>query len=64
MTKEEKATFDWFSERKNEYMTELAKLRQELIDDTGHEHRDLIEQDIEQCEKMLAIIRRVITDEE
>jgi hypothetical protein len=61
-TKEEKATWDKFRERKADFELELAELRQELIDDPDHEHRKFIEDDIAHTEKMLGIIRRMIPD--
>lgn len=62
MTKEEKATWDMFRQRKADFELELAELRQELIDDPDHEHRGFIEDEIAQDERILNIIRRVIPD--
>lgn len=62
MTKEEKATWDMFRQRKADVELELAELRQELIDDPDHEHRGFIEDEIAQDERILDIIRRVIPD--
>lgn len=62
MTKEEKATWDMFRQRKADFELELAELRQELIDDPDHEHRGFNEDEIAQDERILNIIRRVIPD--
>lgn len=62
MTKEEKATWDMFRQRKADVELELAELRQELIDDPDHEHRGFNEDEIAQDERILNIIRRVIPD--
>jgi hypothetical protein len=61
-TKEEKATWDKFRERKAAFELERAELRQELIDNPDHEHRRFVENEIAHTEKILAIIRRAIPD--
>ena len=62
MTREEKAHWDWMRDRKAEFEEEIAQLRQDLEDERNHPHRTMIEADIAQSEKVLAIIRNVIGD--
>lgn len=59
-TKEEKAEFDMWVARKAEFEDELADLRQELVDDPDHPHREIIEGEIASTEKVLAIIGRAL----
>ena len=62
MTPEEKAQWDWIRERKAEFEADLVELRQDLIDDPQHPHREMIEADIRHDEKILELIRKVVPD--
>lgn len=60
MTKEEKAYLDRVLQRKSEHEKELADLKQMLVDNSDHEHRRFIEDDIRHDEKILELIGQAI----
>ena len=62
MTREEKDGLDKLRKRKADFELQLAELRRELIDDTNHEYRRFIKDEIAHTERILGIIRRVIPD--
>ena len=61
-TKEEKARLDVLAKRKIEFKNEIKWLRDELTNDPEHPHREMMERDLEQSEKILNIIRRALPD--
>lgn len=61
-TPEERDRLNLLREKKSELETEIAVMRQELIDDPEHEHRKLIEDDIADLEERVDILRRVVPD--
>lgn len=60
ITTEEKAELDRIIAQKAEYEAELLDLRRELGENPEHPHRAMIEDDIEQNEKILGIIARIV----
>ncbi|MBA3326617.1 MAG: hypothetical protein H0T41_15570 [Rhodobacteraceae bacterium] len=61
-TKEEKAEYDMWSERKHMFEEELQELREDLAGETDEAMRAILQTEIESTNRVLEIIRKAIPD--
>lgn len=62
MTREQQARLYRLKERKVAFQAELTELRQKLMDNPDHEHREFIEADIARATEMLALLCKAVPD--